>query len=314
MALEQLNQDQQMLLNLAYDRAVAFGDPDPTSFAAKGLVESSFRPSVVNSGGFTGLYQIGKLAVKDLVQADYLTKAEADRLDLKNPEDNINTALLYRKRLREMLSGNEDLVNIAYNAGPTAVKKAFDKIGKSDPAALAKEIARQRPNTFYAKRGKIDEISNYLPKIQGHREDIEQFRKDRGLALASQPPFAAAAPGSPTLPGTGIAPPGVPQVPQPPQFTQIGPNDPLASFPQGDPVPELPGSRGPVAPDNLQAASVDQSFPLPTDSPDLRGALGQLSQGGLSYNIPLGGQFDQLTQRSPLTTLDKFLDTLLDQA
>lgn len=321
MALEQLNEDQQRLLNMAYDSAVAFGDPDPASFAAKGMVESNLKPGVVNRFGYTGLYQIGNQAVKDLVESDYLTKAEADRLNLKNAGDNINTALLYRKRLRDLVGNNEDLVNIAYNAGPTAVNNAFKKIGKTDPAALAREIARQRPKSFYAKQGKIDEISQYLPKIQALLPDIAAFRKDQGLSLGSPPPFAGAA--GPTLPGTGVPPPNqVAQAPQIPQGPQGQQPDPLSSFPQGDPTPLMPGAQDVISPDGAfpgtgldvgAAGNTDNSFPLPTESPDLRNALGQLAEGGLSYNMPLGGQFDQLTQKSPLTTLDKFLDTLLDQ-
>jgi soluble lytic murein transglycosylase len=89
--------------------------------------ESAFNPSVRSPAGAVGLMQLMPNTARRISQENSLSFA-AD--DLDSPSVNLELSAAYVGKLLKMMGGNLVLTVAAYNAGPKAVARWFDRAGK----------------------------------------------------------------------------------------------------------------------------------------------------------------------------------------
>lgn len=121
---------------LAYNRAVAAGDPDPVGFASQMAAESQFNPNATSRAGAIGLAQF--------------MPATAERFGLDNPRDplaSMDAALKYRAYIRKFNAKRgvtgEQYVWSGYNAGEGRAVKAAT--GFKETRGYIKRINDYRP-------------------------------------------------------------------------------------------------------------------------------------------------------------------------
>jgi soluble lytic murein transglycosylase len=105
-------------------RATSEYQIDPLLVLAIVKIESSFRPTVKSNKGARGFMQLRSIAAREVAKdlnlnADHLIRS------LDEPSINIRTGVHYLSSLIERFDGNIWNALMAYNQGPTAVKRSY---------------------------------------------------------------------------------------------------------------------------------------------------------------------------------------------
>jgi len=109
---------------------------EPSLFKAMIQSESSFNPNAISEDNAYGLGQVREIAAKD-VGADW----ERVKTD---PYYNLETSAKYLKKQLDAFGGNKRLALSAYNAGPTATRRAGGVAQNTETKAyVAKTLATQ---------------------------------------------------------------------------------------------------------------------------------------------------------------------------
>lgn len=115
-------------------------EEDPLFVSSLILAESTFRKDVKSSVGALGLMQVMPRTGEYVAElANYKWHGVAS---LKNPETNLKLGIAYIKHLKKIFNNNISNVLIAYNWGPTNVKR-----GKKAPSMSVKYSNKIQKNT-----------------------------------------------------------------------------------------------------------------------------------------------------------------------
>lgn len=134
--LKPLTPWQQKMAHTAFEKAKAFGDPDPVGFVSQLMAESQMDPNAVSSADARGLAQF--------------IPGTAKRFGLTNPTDplaSMDAALKYRSVIRKYnrkrgITG-EDYVWAGYNAGEGAAAQA--RHGYAETRGYVNRIEAYKP-------------------------------------------------------------------------------------------------------------------------------------------------------------------------